>query len=200
VVVCLYQVDIGETSNGGDIILKRGSGIHNHGKVHILDGNNEERLSISDQGKVELSSSQQPPLFIQSGDVLHMSGESIQITNNHGKTAVSINPTKKEFISHFDAHLNDILIPADIRMFDQNSEKMVDKNALLQKVMNAPIQQFDLIDTWDSSKPQVRTLVGQNIVNVMPEWINVKKDHVSSLNEKYDDFNEVKDPQVLLTH
>ena len=96
-------------------------------------------------------------------------------------------------ISHVRTQVAHLTSPADERIISKSED--VDRNSVLQRVMEVPVRSVSYTDEWAQKNSvgsdATRSLIGQDIAKVMPEWVDV----VSEV-DGLQDFHEIKDRQV----
>jgi hypothetical protein len=185
--------------SGGDLKIQPGSS----GAFELLDGSGKPRLEVNDAGMLAISSAQGQDVTVRSGANLRFDskgqGSEIILGREH---EVKLRIGSDKIIAQVPMQLSEITIPADARIADQSSIRVVDQDEILQRVMKVPVKSFTLTEEWRRiqglGERTVRAAIGQEIEQMMPDWVSVM-DELSFPEAGFalQKFYEVNDRQVL---
>ena len=151
-------------------------------------------------GSVSASSAEGKGLSLTSG-----SGTTIRSSGVGGGEAVvdSLKVRSDRVVSPVTAHLSGTAAPADERIAVQERDAPPpDRDAIMQRAMSVPVKSFTYSEEWRRisglGEESVRALIGQEVAEVMPEWVTVM-DELSFAEQGFalQQFQEVNDRQVL---
>lgn len=193
-----------DTGKGGNLDLQAGVDDVSD-KFTLVDAVGTERIALQTDGVMGVSTAGQAQLSLDSeGDLNLIAAKEtrfVQTQDGDRKTLMQIT-NDDTIVSHAGAQLAEVTTPADERMYESSSRDIVDKNALLQSLVDVPISSVEYTDEWRSahglSPDKIRAAIGQEIASVMPHWVKVVDELTVPEQElALKQFHELNDRQAL---